>query len=85
MTENFIDAVLQTTEDGSWDEFINYFGSHYAYKVTFGGRYIYSHSYSAYSMSYFKSRTLDISVAAKVQFAMFFKLSMSDDLKRYQN
>ena len=36
-------------------------------------------------MSYFKSKGLDISIAAKVQFANKFGISMSDDLKRYQN
>ena len=36
-------------------------------------------------MSYFKSMNLDINIAAKVQFANMFNVSMSEDLKRYQN
>ena len=35
-------------------------------------------------MSFFKSMNLDINVAAKVQYAGFFNVSMSEDLKKYQ-
>ena len=36
-------------------------------------------------MSYFASRNLSVVIGAKVQFAMFFKLEMSDTLLNYQN
>ena len=85
MNDDFMDGVIETTNNGNWEYFTNFYGTHYTYQVTFGGRYVYSHSYTAQSMSYFKSKGLDISIAAKVQFANFFSISMSDDLKRYQN
>ena len=36
-------------------------------------------------MSYFASMNIDVKTAAKVQFANAFDLSMSEDLKKYQN
>ena len=36
-------------------------------------------------MSFFKSMNLDIDIASRVQFANKFKISMSDQLKKYQN
>ena len=62
-----------------------HFGSHYTNRVIFGGRYVDQHSYTEESMAFFKSMGLDVNIASKVQFANSFKLSMSEDLKKYQN
>ena len=64
---------------------MNEFGTHFANKIIYGGRYVLQHEYAAKSISYFKSMNIDVKVAAQVQFAEMFSLSMSEALKRYQN
>lgn len=85
LTKSFQEAVKLAAGNGNWRDFLNQFGSHFASRVIFGGRYVYQHEYSAESMSYFASMNIDVKTAAKVQFANAFNLSMSEDLKKYQN
>ena len=54
-------------------------------KIIFGGTSLYQHEYQQETMSFFKSMNLDINIAAKVQFASRFNVSMTEDMKRYQN
>ena len=83
LTEDFVKGVHNSTANNRWDEFINHFGTHYATKIIFGGTSLYQHEYQEETMSYFKSMNLDIGIAAKVQFAKRFNVSMSEDLKKY--
>ena len=85
LTKSFQEAVKQASDNGNWRDFLNQFGSHFASRIIFGGRYVYEHQYSAESMSYFASMNIEVKTAAKVQFANAFDLSMSEDLKKYQN
>ena len=85
LSNDFKEGVKDGAKNGNWTNFMNEFGTHYANKVIFGGRYVLQHEYAAKSMSYFQSTNIDVKVAAKVQFANMFSLSMSEDLKRYQN
>jgi hypothetical protein len=78
LSKDFIQGVKQSYESNSWDEFLEHFGSHYATRVTFGGRYFLEHTYTEQSMSLFKSLKIDLSVAAQAQFFMAASISMSD-------
>ena len=85
LTEDFKAYVKESSENGDWADFLDYFGSHFASRVIFGGRYTYQHLYSAQSMSFFTSMNLDVKIASKVQFFQLFKLQMSEELKMYIN
>lgn len=85
LSNDFIMGVRQSFERNSWEEFLEHFGSHYATKVTFGGRYFLEHTYTEESMSLFKSLKIDLSIAAQMQFLMSASVSISDEYKRYAN
>lgn len=45
-TNDFIQGVKQSYLTKDWKLFLEYFGSHYVYSVTYGARYIVSNTYS---------------------------------------
>ena len=46
LTNDFQEGVRSATNTGNWKDFVTHFGSHYATRVIFGGRYVYNHYYS---------------------------------------
>lgn len=75
---NFIQGIQSATTTNNWEDFINHFGTHYAAKVAFGGRYILEHTYEEKSMSFFESLNLDVKKAAQVQFFNYLGIPLSD-------
>ena len=43
LTKDFEEGVKNAFGNEDWKEFMNTFGTHYAHKVIFGGRYVLQH------------------------------------------
>ena len=72
LTEDFKQGVQDSLRDNDWSQFIQVYGSHYIYDITYGGRAIQYLSYSYKSVSLLDSLNIDVNLAAKIRYGRFY-------------
>lgn len=83
LDSSFITAVNSSYHSNDWEAFISEFGTHFITEVIMGGRAVQEIVYNFESMSQLNSLDIDIGVAAKARFGMFYG-DKSTDWHQYE-
>ena len=72
LTEDFKQGVRDSYTQNSWQHFIDIYGTHYVYDITYGARAIQLLTYDYKSVSLLDSVNIDVDLAAKISYGRFY-------------